>query len=202
MERAPYSAYWPRPRSTHLLEPLGNLAIHCLTRAARRVSARLADEFAWYDLRLSDVEALREMCKSVCTSPTALARALGMSKGGISKMLVRLERDLWITKTVDSTDRRCRVLTLTAGGKDLIRSLAEMEEDVDREAFGVLGKKMWSDLPRALLHVGRKKLPSIAVAGPEVTAMTAPQSPSAPGTGRATSHGPKRAVLGSFAKFC
>jgi DNA-binding MarR family transcriptional regulator len=203
MERKHYFSGWPRPASTKFLEPLGNLAIHCLSRAARRVSTHLSKELALYELTLSDVEALREMGKTRRTSPTALARALGMSKGGISKLTDRLVNGLWITKKVDPCDRRCRVLELTKPAREMIPSLALLEATVDYKAFSVLGSEKWSDVPRALLLVGRR-LSVMWQEEQELEEPTATATPdrSTPGTVRATSLDPKQAPLSWYAEFC
>jgi DNA-binding MarR family transcriptional regulator len=154
--------YWTP--TSHELEPLGKLGIHRLNGAARRVSKRLVRAFAKFGLTLSGVEVLREMCRPWSTSQTMLARTLGMSKGGISKLITRLEAAGLVDRTVDTTDRRCRVLRLTDLATSLMPLLVWIEHETDCEAFDPLDAETSREVTRALLLVGKNRLPTSAVA--------------------------------------
>jgi hypothetical protein len=72
-------------------------------------------------------------------SPVELGAAIGMSKGGASKLVSRLvAKGLAIKETLEF-DRRFRSVGLTKQGRQLVVFLASIEKDADREFFGPLG---------------------------------------------------------------
>lgn len=72
------------------------------------------------------------------TTPGALVRSLGMTKGAVSKLLDRLEQRDLVARTPSDEDRRQQHLALTARGRALIPKLARLADDNDREFFGHL----------------------------------------------------------------
>ncbi|MFL6605131.1 MAG: MarR family transcriptional regulator [Steroidobacteraceae bacterium] len=69
------------------------------------------------------------------SSPVALAMALGMTKGGASKLLDRLVRKGFATKEVSEFDRRYRPAKLTKRGRDLVSHLAVRDISIECEFF-------------------------------------------------------------------
>ena len=74
------------------------------------LDARAAERFA---LNRSDLRCLDVLSHSGPLSPTALASAVGMSTGGVSISLGRLERSGYIRRTMDRNDRRRVTVELT-----------------------------------------------------------------------------------------
>ena len=144
---APYlplrKTQWP------LIQP-GTLAMHWLKRAERRVSRRFAAILKGYALIDSEWQALREMYKPGRTSPLAIAGAIGMSKGGASKLIARLVYLDMVRKEVDPLDRRRRVLGLTELGERIVPILASAEITTDEEFFRPLKSPLPETLRRAL----------------------------------------------------
>jgi len=67
------------------------------------LDARAAEHFG---LNRSDLRCLDVLSHSGAMSPTALAHAVGMSTGGLSISLGRLERAGYVRRTMDRNDRR------------------------------------------------------------------------------------------------
>lgn len=84
------------------------------------------------------------------TSPGALVRSLGMTKGAVSKLIDRLAaRDL-VVRAPSDDDRRQQHLTLTPRGRALVPRLARLADDNDREFFGHLPREQRDALLRAM----------------------------------------------------
>jgi DNA-binding MarR family transcriptional regulator len=87
----------------------------------------------------SEWAALRELYRPQRWSPVALGQAIGMSKGGASKLVSRLVAKGLAVKGSQEFDRRYRAVGLTQHGRDLVIFLASIEKDIDREFFVPLG---------------------------------------------------------------
>jgi DNA-binding MarR family transcriptional regulator len=74
------------------------------------LDARAAERFG---LNRSDLRCLDVLSHSGPMSPTALANAVGMSTGGLSISLGRLERAGYVRRTMDRKDRRRVTVELT-----------------------------------------------------------------------------------------
>jgi DNA-binding MarR family transcriptional regulator len=127
------------------------LCSYWLKRAHKRVSSSFARKLKAYDLIASEWAALREMYRPGRTSPVALATALGMTKGGASKLVDRLVRKGFARKEIGESDRRYRPVVLTGRGKNLVPDLAMCEEDIDRQYFPKEKRRFY--LTRALKRV-------------------------------------------------
>jgi DNA-binding MarR family transcriptional regulator len=111
------------------------LCSYWLKRADRRVSSTFARELKGSGLIASEWAALREMYGPGRTSSVGLAPAIGMTKGGASKLIDRLVRKGLVTRSVGKLDRRCRPVRLTYGARALVRYLAMLDEVNDRDFF-------------------------------------------------------------------
>jgi DNA-binding MarR family transcriptional regulator len=74
------------------------------------LDARAAEHFG---LNRSDLRCLDVLSHSGAMSPTALAHTVGMSTGGLSISLGRLERAGYVRRTMDRNDRRRVSVELT-----------------------------------------------------------------------------------------
>jgi DNA-binding MarR family transcriptional regulator len=127
------------------------LCSYWLKRADRRVSSSFAADLKAWGIIASEWAALREMYRPGRNSSVGLATAIGMTKGGASKVVDRLVRKGLASRTVGELDRRCRPVGLTRRGKNLVWHLAMREEDTDREFFPK--EKLRHNLTRALKRV-------------------------------------------------
>jgi DNA-binding MarR family transcriptional regulator len=106
--------------------------------AGTRFSENLAKMLEEWRLLPSEWAVLRELYGPGRRSPVELAKVIGMSKGGMSKLIDRLVKKELVRKDVSKFDRRVRAVGLTAYGKDWVESIASLEKDLDREFFGKL----------------------------------------------------------------
>lgn len=88
------------------------------------LDARAAERF---ELNRSDLRCLDVLSHSGQMSPTALAKAVGMSTGGLSISLGRLERAGYVRRTMDRDDRRRVSVELT-----------RKAERIEQQIFGPL----------------------------------------------------------------
>ena len=96
---------------------------------------------------------MREMFDDEETSPGVLAERIGMTRGGVSKLVDRLVSKKLITRRERSDDRRFQSIALTTVGRRLIPQLAAMADQNDVEFFHPL-----SAGERAALITTMKKL--------------------------------------------
>lgn len=101
----------------------------------------------------SEWVALRELYRPQRWSPVALGQAIGMSKGGGSKLVSRLVAKGLAVKDISVFDRRFRAVGLTQRGRDLVVFLAALEKDTDREFFGSLGNERRFRLTRYMTRL-------------------------------------------------
>jgi DNA-binding MarR family transcriptional regulator len=78
---------------------------------------------------------MREMFDDQETSPGVLAERIGMTRGGVSKLVDRLVSKKLITRRDRSDDRRFQSIALTAAGRRLIPQLAALADQNDEEFF-------------------------------------------------------------------
>jgi DNA-binding MarR family transcriptional regulator len=127
------------------------LCSYWVKRADRRHSSSFAKDLKAWGIIASEWAALREMYKPGRNSSLGLATAIGMTKGGASKLVDRLVRKGLARRTVGELDRRCRPVGLTRRGKTIVWHLAMREENIDREFFPK--EKLRYNLTRALKRV-------------------------------------------------
>jgi DNA-binding MarR family transcriptional regulator len=83
----------------------------------------------------SEWAALRELYRPGRLSPSDVARAIGMTRGGTSKLIDRLVQKGLVEKRIGHYDRRVRTVELTEDGQFLVKYLAFSEERADRGFF-------------------------------------------------------------------
>ncbi len=78
---------------------------------------------------------MREMFDDEETSPGVLAERIGMTRGGVSKLVDRLVKKKLVTRRNRSDDRRFQSIALTGVGRRLIPQLAAAADQNDEEFF-------------------------------------------------------------------
>jgi DNA-binding MarR family transcriptional regulator len=96
---------------------------------------------------------MREMFEDEQVSPGVLAERIGMTRGGVSKLVDRLVSKKLITRRDRSDDRRFQSIALTAAGRQLVPQLAGLADLNDAEFFHPLSAR-----ERAALMATLKKL--------------------------------------------
>lgn len=85
--------------------------------------------------------------------PSELARALGLTRGAVSKILDKLEHKRWISREAHAEDGRMQVVTLTPAGERALPVLATIADRNDDTFFGVLDRKERRRLARLLRNL-------------------------------------------------
>jgi len=96
---------------------------------------------------------MREMFDDEEISPGVVAERIGMTRGGVSKLVDRLVSKKLVTRRDRSDDRRFQSIALTAAGRRLTPQLAALADQNDEEFFDPL-----SAAERAALIATMKKL--------------------------------------------
>jgi DNA-binding MarR family transcriptional regulator len=128
-------------RQRRTLEPITqaqSLCSYWLNRAERRVSSSFTHKLKACGLISSEWAAIRQLYGPMRMSPVDIARAIGMTKGGGSKLVDRLVNKGLARKTVSEFDRRFRPVELTERAEGLVRNLARFADQVECEIFDIL----------------------------------------------------------------
>jgi DNA-binding MarR family transcriptional regulator len=175
------------------LNPPRSLLSYWLKLADRHVSRRLNRELKEYGLIYSDWKALRELYKHARMSLGALAPAIGMSKGGASKLVARLVRKGLVRKKVGDPDRRNRLISLRMPGEQLTPHLECVEFNANYECYQKLGSKRHARLLETLERVVLPPSEGLIERPPAPIAPT--QRAKAPETVPATGCDPMQVIL-------
>ena len=135
-----------------------SLCSYWLKSADRHVSRSFARHLKACHLVASEWAAIRLLYKPNRMSPVEIAQAIGMTKGGASKLVDRLVKKGWAIKRVGEFDRRFRTVELTEAGRDLVPRFARFVDNTDREIFGNLKRRrrLLRTLKR-VVHTRRQK---------------------------------------------
>ncbi len=120
---------------------------------SNHVSHAFARKLLASGVTVAEWVVMREMFDDEEISPGVLAERIGMTRGGVSKLVDRLLSKKLITRRERSDDRRFQSIALTAAGRRLIPRLAALADQNDEEFFHPL-----SAGERAALIAMMKKL--------------------------------------------
>jgi len=135
-----------------------SLCSYWLKRADWHVSSSFARHLKACGLVASEWAAIRQLYKPNRMSPVEIAQAIGMTKGGASKLVDRLVKKGFAIKSVGDFDRRFRTVELTEAGRGLVPRFARFVDNTDREIFGNLKRRrrLLRTLKR-VVHTRRQK---------------------------------------------
>ena len=102
---------------------------------SNHVSHAFARKLLASGVTVAEWVVMREMFDDEETSPGVLAERIGMTRGGVSKLVDRLLAKKFVTRQERSDDRRFQSIALTAAGRRLIPQLAELADQNDEEFF-------------------------------------------------------------------
>jgi DNA-binding MarR family transcriptional regulator len=144
-------------RDTKELDPpVSDLKKHVgfwLRFVSNHVSHAFARKLLASGVTVAEWVIMREMFDDHETSPGVLAERIGMTRGGVSKLVDRLVKKKLVTRRDRSDDRRFQTIALTAAGRRLTPQLAALADQNDEEFFHPL-----SSGERAALIAIMKKL--------------------------------------------
>ena len=136
--------------------PVSDLKAHVgfwLRFVSNHVSHAFARKLQASGVTVAEWVVMREMFDDQEMSPSVLAERIGMTRGGVSKLVDRLVGKQLITRADRADDRRFQSIALTAAGRRLVPKLAALADRNDMEFFGPL-----SASERAALLATMKKL--------------------------------------------
>jgi DNA-binding MarR family transcriptional regulator len=120
---------------------------------SNHVSHAFARKLLASGVTVAEWVVMREMFDDKETSPGVLAERMGMTRGGVSKLVDRLVKKKLISRRDRSDDRRFQSIALTPAGRRLIPHLADLADQNDEEFFQPLSTR-----ERAALIAAMKKL--------------------------------------------
>jgi DNA-binding MarR family transcriptional regulator len=100
---------------------------------------------------------LRDLYEHKTALASELAGRLGMTRGGISKLIDRLEAKTLITRTTRADDARYQTLALSKGGRDLVPALSALADENDAVFFGHLDAAERGRLADAMKSIVRQR---------------------------------------------
>ncbi len=105
------------------------------------VSQSFARKLGSSGVTVAEWVVLREMYGSGdTTSPSVVAELTGLTRGAVSKLIDRLLRKGFVTRSEASGDRRYQDIRLTSHAVSLVPRLAALADQNDEEFFNCLGK--------------------------------------------------------------
>lgn len=116
---------------------------------SRKVEARGISVAEWV--------LLRELYGRTSVAPSALAERLGMTRGGISKLVDRCEAKSLVTRAFGKDDRRYQELALTPAGNSLVPELAALADANDAEFFAHLAPADRATLERLMRDIVQRQ---------------------------------------------
>jgi DNA-binding MarR family transcriptional regulator len=102
---------------------------------SNHVSHAFARKLQASGVTVAEWVVMREMFDDDEISPGVVAERIGMTRGGVSKLVDRLVSKKLITRRERSDDRRFQSIALTAAGRRLIPQLATLADQNDEEFF-------------------------------------------------------------------
>ena len=126
-----------------------------LWKASKTVEARARRSVEAMGFGLSDFGVLEALLHKGPLPVNSLGKKVLLTSGSMTAAIDRLEKCGLVERGSDTTDRRARIVHLTANGKDLIRKLfGEHERDMER-AFSHLNERERKSLAALLRKLGR-----------------------------------------------
>ncbi len=131
---------------------------------SNHVSHAFARKLLASGVTVAEWVVMREMFDEEETSPGVLAQRMGMTRGGVSKLVDRLVGKGLASRQERSDDRRFQIITLTAAGRRLVPQLAALADQNDAEFFHSLSAREREALVATMKKLaqahGLEKLPT------------------------------------------
>lgn len=124
------------PRVSNLPEHTGYL----LRMASNAVSQDFARRVASEGVTVAEWVMLRSLYGNGAVAPSVLAETMGMTKGAISKLAIRLLDKGLIERTGNARDKRGHYLSLSEAGSGKVPVLARLADENDADFFAVLDR--------------------------------------------------------------
>lgn len=136
--------------------PLGAHLGYWLRFVSNHVSAAFAAKLAERGTTVAEWVALRLLLDTTDMAPSELARRMGMTRGGVTKLIDRLIAKDLVARRAGAGDRRYQTLELTREGRALVPVLAQLADRNDAEFFAHLKPAERAAIEAALKEIVRR----------------------------------------------
>jgi DNA-binding MarR family transcriptional regulator len=140
MQLPPEQFYPVESHLAYWLHYLGYRLFHELRIRAQQFGVTAAESLVLRKLHQYENDAM----------PSRLAQSLGLSRGYISRLAVRLEAKGLINRDKSASDRRTLVLTLTDSARALVSTLAELADQINGRHFVRAGEAAHQTIERVM----------------------------------------------------
>lgn len=123
---------------------------------SNHVSEAFAAKLARKGVNVAEWVMMRAVFDGDATAPSQLARKLGMTRGGITKLADRLIAKGFVVREPSHEDGRAQRLKLTATGARMVPKLAALADENDREFFDHLTQSDRDTLEHILKRIAEK----------------------------------------------
>ncbi len=155
------------PKKNSTQAPVSDLKSHIgfwLRYVSNHVSQAFAKALSESGVTVAEWVVLREMYATDDTSPSIMARAIGLTRGAASKLVDRLVEKRLVTRQEHGDDRRFQVIALTSAGRQLVPKLAEIADRNDEAFFSRLSVRerdaLVATLKKLVQEHGLNKVPT------------------------------------------
>ena len=122
-----------------------------LLRAARSAESRVESRLTTVGLSLPKLAALHHLIMAGDSLPLGqLAERLLCVKSNVTQFVDRLEADGLVSRAPDPNDRRSCLAVITGAGRRAYARGMKIQEDAERELFGVLTPDEVAELARII----------------------------------------------------
>ncbi len=122
------------PEASGLESHLG----YWLRKVSNAVSGAFARSLQARQTSVAEWVVLRYLYDRKEATPGALAEALTMTRGAVSKVIDKLQAKKWIRSRIKPGDNRVQLLSLTAAGRHVVPHLAGIADQNDDQFFAML----------------------------------------------------------------
>lgn len=129
---------------------LGSHVGYWLRMVSNQVTGEFIRAIEAVGVSASEWVTLRTLWDRESASTSDIINALGMTKGGASKVISRLEEKGLVRRLTDDADGRAQRVVLTAEGRDLVPKLAEIADKNDAKFFGHLTPQETQSIVQAM----------------------------------------------------
>jgi DNA-binding MarR family transcriptional regulator len=155
----------PRAKRKMAASELTNHIGFWMRLVSNHVSYAFARRLESSRVTVAEWVVLREMYGSDdTTSPIAVAKLTGLTRGAVSKLVDRLLAKGLVTRTESASDRRYQDIKLTRAAIVMVPKLAKLADENDEEFFRVLSKSERATLTQMLQEIAvEHKLTNVPV---------------------------------------
>lgn len=136
--------------------PLEDNLGYLLNRCALTIAAQFEKELALFDVTLAQWGALIAIDAGRASTPSELARAVGIDKGAATRLIARLSAKKLVEREENLEDGRSTLLTLSAEARELMPTLTALSKKVNNEMLALLSPSEGRQLKVLLANLTEK----------------------------------------------